>query len=93
MSSHSGAGGECKVCVLEGSKLSLESESRGVSATSIVENNWLTGSWLGKSRGEVKSGTDTTELLAGLGTAMDNSRGGTPELQINQVKKIFKKWK
>ena len=59
--------------MLEGSKLSLESESGGVSATSVIEDYWLTWGGLGEGRREVEGNADTTEFLAGLGTAMDNS--------------------
>ena len=49
MSGHAGASGESEVCVLKGSKLSLESKSSGVAASSVVENYRLARSGLCKS--------------------------------------------
>ena len=73
VSGHTRAGGESVVGVLKGSKLSLESESGGVTATSVIEDDGLTGGGLGEGRREVEGNADTTELLAGFGTAVDNS--------------------
>jgi len=73
VSGHTRAGGEGVVGVLKRSKLSLESESGGVTATSVIEDDGLTGGGLGEGRREVEGNADTTELLAGFGTTVDNS--------------------
>ena len=72
--------------MLQRSKLSLESESCGVTAASIVKNYGLTWRWLGKSGRKVECWADTSKFLAGLRTAMDDSCGDSPGEAKKQIK-------
>ena len=78
--SHTRAGSKCEVGVFQRRKLSLQSESRWIAAPSVVKNNGLTWCWLSKSGRKVESGADTTELLTGLRSTMNDSRCDTPRI-------------
>ena len=53
-------------CLFHASKLSFKGESCWIAATRIVEDHWLSWSWLSECCGKVKSCTHSTKLLAWL---------------------------
>jgi len=79
MGGHSGGAGESILGLLHGGEVALKVEASGVSATSVVEDNGLSGSGLGVGSAHGDGRRNTAPLVAGFVTSVDKSSGNTPE--------------